>query len=563
MVDSLVERLIRSSEVHASLFAVKPSRRNLMAIDCQSIVGQQSIRVNVWRNHNFEVLIPLLNPYMAYGGFDTTWTIGAYDDSLAFINHSQCDIELLWIDCASHVNRMSFSTWLDWIMSRLRVLRSKSQAPIVVCTWFELDSQAEGFSKRISEIVGVYFGNIRIAADEIDILSESDPKVAATAIRIRHSIHTSLARVMATMWLAGSLPQRIKVVAVDLDNTLYSGVIGEDGPESVRIDAHHVDFQKVLVRLYESGIIIAITSKNNLSDVTALFDLRRDFPLRLDHVTYVQASWKSKVDSIMDVVRESNVGLDSVLFIDDSLSEVFDVVSSLPEVKFLYAPSDSTWLANSVAFYPGLHRLSYSDTDSLRLADLRANRERMSLLNSQLDFKDYHRDLCVELCLYSNPTSIIDRISALSNKTNQFNMSLSRFTASQVESYIQSKSKSIVAISLADRLADSGVIAVVAAKREEARLYIDDLCISCRALGRGLENYIIGHAILTMTIAVGVDTVTFRFTAGPKNIPALDWLRQISDDSNAVANGVVEVSISKIESLILDCNVGISRQGDM
>ncbi len=552
------DALVQSVRTNSVLFQDVPSRRKLLELDISHFAVSRNVSINVWRNHNFEVLLPLITPYLSYAGVRADWRIGSYDDSLSFVDHLESNIELLWLDVCSHVDKLSFTVWLSWITSRLESLRRMTNAPIVIVTWFSDSTNSVEFKDCIAKIPGVHFGDVGDQLRVTDFLSEGDPRVSMSATRIRHAAHTMVARKVATSWVMGCLPQVVKVVAVDLDNTLYEGVVGEDGPHGVRLLQSHIDLQNALIRVAERGIVLSIVSKNDVIDVDLLFEQRPDFPLRRDHFTFVEASWSSKAESLVKIVSAANVGLDSVLFIDDNLAEVYDVVTTLPEVKVIYAPASDGWIAGAVVSYPGIEGFSVLSSDLLRKSDIQANVERKTLLEKHGDFAQYQRELNMALKFHVDSPSISERISNLSKKTNQFNLAIQRMSTAEVQSYVSDEKSSVVAVSLSDRLADSGVIGFVAASIVSDTIYVYEVCISCRALGRGLENYIIGLALSSMSFIDKVQYVTFNYTNGPRNIPALEWLKTLLPCESSLSEEQVTIPVTVIQSLKNKCFLEVS-----
>lgn len=552
------DALVQSVKTNTVLYQTVPSRRMLLELDTSHFVVSREVSINVWRNHNFEILLPLISPYLSYAGVRANWRIGSYDDSLSFVDHLDSDIEFLWLDVCSHVEKLSFKVWLNWIISRLKSLRQMTNAPIVVVTWFSDSINSLEFKDCISKIPGVYFGDVGEQLRDIDFLSEGDPRASMSATRIRNAAHTRVARKVATTWVMGCLPQVIKVIAVDLDNTLYEGVVGEDGPNGVHLRQSHIKLQNALVKVAERGVVLAIVSKNDVEDVDLLFEQRPDFPLRRDHFTFVEASWISKAESIVKVISAANVGLDSVLFIDDNLAEVYDVVTALPEVKVVYAPTPDDWIAGAVVGYPGIEGFSVLSSDRARKSDLQANVERKTLLEKHGDFAGYQRELNMALKFHVDSPSISERIANLSKKTNQFNLALQRMSTAEVQTYVTDANSSVVAVSLSDRLADSGVIGFVAASVVNDTMYVNEVCISCRALGRGLENYIIGLAILSMPFINTVQHVAFKYTNGPRNIPALEWLKTLLSSESSLNEEQMTIPVTVIQSLTNNCILEVS-----
>lgn len=552
------DELISSVSINAALFDVRPSRRGLLELNSFPFIKSKAIVVNVWRNHNFETFIPFITPYTSYVGVDVVWNVGAYDDSLTFINHKPSDIELLWLDVNEQILNMSFGSWSEWLLTRIDTLRTITNAPIVVVTRFPSDYQCEIFQKTIAKMPAVYFGSLRDFISEDEFLSSDDPKALLSASRLRQSVHTSVARYIGTTVIMGCLPQVVKVIAVDLDNTLYSGILGEDGPAGLEVMASHFALQEVLVSAVGRGIVLAIISKNDIRDVEELFAQRQDFPLRMEHVTYVKASWKPKHEAILELATQANVGLDSILFIDDNLGEVLDVVAALPTVRPIFASNSENWVARAVDFYPGIRRYMFLDSDLVRKSDLVANVERNVLLERLGDVSRYQLDLKMALSFFVDSSCHLNRVTDLANKTNQFNLALTRMSAATIKEFVDDDHCSVVVWSLSDRLANSGLIGFIAARKSGSTVFIDEICISCRALGRGLEDLMVGQAILSVPCINDIRQVTFRYARGPRNVPALEWLSKISSQSIEEGNDEITVPIETVFSLTTNCFVDIS-----
>jgi FkbH-like protein len=316
---------------------------------------------------------------------------------------------------------------------------------------------------------------------------------------------------------------RIKAIVLDLDNTLYSGVLGEDGPQGVELTGAHRDLQAELLRLRENGIFLALASRNEIEDVERLFSDRKDFLLKKEHFSTTRISWEPKATGIASVISNLRIGADAVLFIDDNPGEIAATAAEIPGLKFLHASSAEA-TSRALKQYPGISGRKLEHADSLRVSDMAANELRAELLINSSDPIEYLTSLCAELTLSLNPEPFIRRISELSNKTNQFNTNFARLTEAEISRRLADPVSRIVSIALLDRLSDSGLIGMIAGRIQENELLIDDLCISCRALGRHLEDIMITEAISAMADDNKVETIAFAFKEGPRNRPAREWL---------------------------------------
>ncbi|MBU6430200.1 MAG: HAD-IIIC family phosphatase, partial [Cyanobacteria bacterium REEB65] len=333
---------------------------------------------------------------------------------------------------------------------------------------------------------------------------------------------------------------RLKAIVVDLDHTLYDGVLGEDGPQGLVLKPEQGELQSTLARLQAEGILLAIASRNDPADVDQVFSVRPDFPLRREQFSAVMASWGPKPESIRQIAADLRIGPDSILFLDDNPGELTAVARELPEVRLLHMGGDLKTAVRALGDYPGLFRWGVGQADALRAVDLAASAMRQATLADSEDRQSYLRSLAVQLDFSLDPKLLLGRLAELCEKTNQFNLGLRRFSEVEVARRLKDPSCRVVAIALRDRLSDSGVIGAVFGRRDEnGCAIVEELCISCRALGRGLEDAMVGEAVSKIASGLGVDRVAFDFRAGPRNQPAREWLSRFAGELLAEHEGRV------------------------
>lgn len=217
-----------------------------------------------------------------------------------------------------------------------------------------------------------------------------------------------------------------------------------------------------------------------------------------------------------------------------------------PGLRLLHAggEADSTRLA--LQRYPGLPRPGQAFAG--RAADLAANAERAALAREAPDEDAYLRALRAELSFALNPTEDRARLAELSRKTNQFNLALRRFDEVEVDRYITAPDRFVVHVKLADRLADSGSVAGVFGRLEDGVVVVDELCISCRALGRKLEDVMVAEAVRAGMGDLEANRVAFAFRRGPRNQPALDWLAAYAGVQAPVGEGRLEIPAGRVSN---------------
>ena len=519
------ENYMRLIEAQHVLFSPTPSRVNLRSLFDSGIPADQTVTINVWRNHAFEPLLPLVQPYFVYSLTEADFRLFDYDDSLSFLEWQQADVEFLWLDPLRYLSKNTLDEWLEWLRDRVSHLREISSAPMVVVTWFPGGSD-ELFRQRLSMIPGVFVADLESIAMEANQPLIDESALTFSGTRLNPKLHTQLARSFACHWIPGTVFPPLKAVFVDLDNTLYEGILGEDGPEGVTLTPGHHALQEELVALKDRGVFLGLTSKNQLDDVERLFGVRRDFPLSLEDFSIVDVSWEEKHLAISRGLSQLGIGADTAIFVDDNPGEIMSVAGVLADIRAVHAAQDGYLTARSLVHTPGLWRWSVGEEDLKRVEDQRANSAREAILNEVRDPHEYFESLGIRLTFHVNPRPKAARLSDLSLKTNQFNLSFLRLNESDVLKYMEPNHVA-VAVSLEDRLSDSGVIAMVLIRFESSIAFVDEVTVSCRALGRQLEDAVVIGAIKAAVAQMDTTQVSFAPVEGPRNAPALSWLKSL------------------------------------
>jgi FkbH-like protein len=521
----MLGEIIFGFEWQSSLFKKIPSRHETSLIKCKS--NLDSIFLNITRNHGFEHVATSAQKWLAWWGKALKTTISPYDDSLSFRFHRNevSDVELIWID----LDRYTKESYIDWISSRISFLRTIRDVPIIVVA---LGSSVEDRNKlkvKLEEISSLLYVDAEesLACYNLEIYSERNLRLAGT--RLTDSAILLLARELACRWLPYALNILRKAIVVDLDNTLYSGVLGEQGAEGVELTTGHEMLQRQLKALKNRGFFLAISSRNLESDVRSLFANRLDFPLKWDDFSAHSISWEDKATGLSRIAEQLRIGLDSLVFIDDNPGELNAVGFKLPEVGLIHANSDPTVTSMVVDYFPGLWKFKTTKEDQLRTVDLRANTHREDISKSSGSPAEYLRNLQASIDFFLDNKSQVSRMVELSQKTNQFNLSMSRFSETDFARILQSECSHVVTFQLKDRLSDSGLIGLIVLDFHEGMAIVRELAISCRALGRGLEDLMISKSL---ECALGNEfyqaKLFFNFRRGQRNQPAISWLQMQS-----------------------------------
>jgi len=513
----VMEEALAKCAWQPALFAELPKRYELAALNADWLL--RPLRLRVHRNHAFEHLASAAEKWLNWWGRSLELAIGDYDDSLSFgpAKDNTTDLELVWLDLA----RYPADQVADWLVDRVGALRFLSDRPILVITIGALPEVRE----RITRIPGVYYRDVEDISHPPAFEFFSERTARFTGTRLSDPALMLTARELACRWVPSALKLNRKAVVVDLDNTIYRGVLGEQGPFGVELTESHQSLQRSLLDLKGRGFFLALASRNEEQDVRALFEKRTDFPLRWTDFSAHAVSWEEKASSVATIAEKLRIGVDSLVFVDDNPGELAAVGAALPHVGLIHADEDAMLTARALDYFPGLWRSQLQREDQLRAEDLAANSERARIANSSIDPKDYLRSLRVVLDIYLNQADQLERMVELSQKTNQFNLSLSRLGEVDLAKRLENASASIVTIRLRDRLSDSGLIGLLVLNHQDGKIRVDELTISCRALGRGLEDLMIGKAL---ECAYGEDvsrqSFFFRYSDGPRNQPGRSWL---------------------------------------
>jgi len=285
---------------------------------------------------------------------------------------------------------------------------------------------------------------------------------------------------------------RKKVLIVDADNTLWHGVVGEDGVEGISVGKDYPGtvfhcFQHQLLDAQHSGLILAMVSKNNLTDVRQVF-AGRSMPLKWEDFTAYRVNWQRKSDNIISIAQELNLGLDSFVMIDDNPFELEEVSRSLPDVTCLQFDWQKPAEALSLLYKtPGLSVWEATAEDSRKAQQYVEESKRREMHATADSLEDYIRSLDIQIKVGCNRQSALVRISQLTNKTNQFNLTTRRYSEAEIRDAMNSGF--VYDFHVADRLGDMGIVGVAIVRDQEIEAFL----MSCRALGREIESNMLAY----------------------------------------------------------------------
>ncbi|WP_419728632.1 HAD-IIIC family phosphatase [Lichenicola sp.] len=315
-----------------------------------------------------------------------------------------------------------------------------------------------------------------------------------------------------------------KCLVLDLDNTLWGGVIGDDGLEGIAIGQGSalgeafLSVQEYAKSLAKRGVILAVCSKNDEVNALSAFEKHPDMLLKRSDISSFFANWDDKATNLRRIAKDLNIGLDSLVFLDDNPFERNLVRGELPEVAVPEIPDDDPALMAKVLADAGYFEgLSITDEDRARTVQYQANRERAALESSATDLPAYLRSLEMQLVWRRFDRIGLSRIVQLINKTNQFNLTTRRKTEEQVSALMADPNSFGLQLRLLDRFGDNGIIAIVIGHVDEAKVcHIDTWLMSCRVLGRGVEEATLA-LIAQAAGELGAETLVGEYIPTAKN----------------------------------------------
>lgn len=505
------------------LFSEKLNRLKLL--NSQKSDNDKKILISIYRNHSFEMISSVINSFLKFSNLFAEFDFSDYDDSLNF-QFKDADIQLIWLD----TDRYKINSIDDFIIERASVLRSQTNSPILIATVGKKEITVSDLPSDCY-IININKEIKDFGEDIYDIAKEP-----FSGTKLSNKACLELARILGLKYIPAVVQTPLKAIIVDLDNTLYLGILGEDGINQL---IPNNDFQRQLKSLKEQGFFLCIASKNEEIDVREMFQKRNDFILKLDDFTTYQINWNNKAENIIKIAQKLNIGLNSILFIDDNPAEIQNV-----EHLGLKTILATDCISQILKYYPGLLKLKTSSEDNIRSKDIQANEKRLEMLKT-LSKEEYFKKLGITLEYGINLKEQIPRVAELLNKTNQFILSYLRYNETQVREFISDKNNILITIKMSDCLSDSGIIAILLAKKDNNNLLVQELTVSCRALGRNLENIMLPHLFNIAIEQLGTsNNILVKYKQGERNNPAISWLKNYSG-VEVNKEGIVQVTANR------------------
>ena len=321
-----------------------------------------------------------------------------------------------------------------------------------------------------------------------------------------------------------------KCVVLDLDNTLWGGIIGEDGFNGIELGQASngkafVEFQKYLLSLWQQGIILALNSKNNFDDAIKVIQEHPEMILREKHFGSIQINWNDKAENMQKISEELNIGLNSFVFFDDDRTNQERIKSEFPEILTIDLNSDPSTYVKKLKELNDFNVLQRTNEDNKRGEMYSQQRQRNELKESVSNLDDFLKKLDIKVKIQNATNFNIPRISQLTLKTNQFNLTTKRYQENDIRQLVDDPKIRIGCAQVQDKFGDNGITSVFIIEKEEKKWIIDSFLQSCRIIGRGIENAIMSE-ILKDAKENNVEKVYANFIPTKKNKPAEEFLPQ-------------------------------------
>ena len=326
-----------------------------------------------------------------------------------------------------------------------------------------------------------------------------------------------------------------KVLIFDCDNTLWKGILGEEGFDGIEMSsttkdgAIFAEVQSIALSLNLKGVLIGLCSKNNTEDVEEVIKSHPDMQVRDEHIAVKRVNWSDKVSNLREMAQELNLGLDSFVMVYDSAFEVNLIREHLPEVTVLQVPV-------GLSEYPKMLResrdlfynLSATAEDKKKAGMYKEQEKRESSKREFSNLKSYISFLGMKMTVYQDDKSLIPRLAQLSQKTNQFNLMTRRYTERDIESFIEDESTTVFAFSISDKFGDSGITGLGITRIVDCKCAVlDSFLMSCHVIGRDAE-FAFMNCLISYLKTRNVEQVSAKYLKTQKNGQVMDFLDQCS-----------------------------------
>jgi FkbH-like protein len=520
------------------------------------------LRLAIVRSFTIEPLVPLLRARCLLAGIDPVVHLGPFNvidqllldgAELAAFRPDAVIVAALTADVAPALwrgepgnaddERHAAERIREWMAG----LRRWSPVPLIVQSFEEPPRAADGVldAQRIdgqrTALRRLNATLLAAAREHRDVyVLDYDALVAAHGRQTWRDPHKHLAlrvpmRAEAFGWLAEEYMRFLhpltgrtcKAVAVDLDDTLWGGIVGEVGVDGVQVGpeypgAAYLEFQRALQSLARRGVLLAICSKNNPDEAMAVLRDHKEMLLRPDDFAAIRTNWDDKAQNLRSIAEELNIGVESLAFVDDNPVEREWVRTEMPGVTVIDLPADPVLYADALLRAPVFERLSSSDEDRARGRQYREQKERAVVQQTAGSVDAFLASLAMVATLADVGAGSLPRIAQLTQKTNQFNLTTKRYTEEEIARLSRDDAAIVRSIRIVDRFGDNGLVGVAIARTDGDRCEIETFLLSCRVIGRRVETVLLAD-VAREARRRGARTLAGWYRPTSRNAPAADF----------------------------------------
>lgn len=529
-------------------------------------------RLVILRSFSVETMIPALEAYGLNSRFCLDIRLGQYNaymqelmdaengsansaDAVLLALHTRTAAPALW-NSKVRSEMEEASEWLsENMLISLETFRRSASAPLII-QGLDMPQREAGdsnYQERRNKVTDTNIRLSKIASSipdchffTIDTLTEAENadwydsrnwNIAKVPFRNAHTPQ------LAMLWFQRVRPvlaSPAKVIVSDLDNTLWGGILGEDGPNNLAMGqgTGYDAIQEALLSLRRKGFLLAIVSKNEEKSALSVLSSHADCLVRPEDIVSHRINWLPKSQNIQSLADELNLGLDSFVFLDDNPVERAEVATSLPSVRVLPFLSDPSQNAHMLMSHPDMQRLKVTQEDARRTSLYKTRQQRnISEVDNPAQRRAFLKSLHQEVIFEELSEEVFVRAAELERKTNQFNLRTRRFTEADIRGFASHPSTEVFAFRVIDRFGDNGVVGVVIISLSGGVAHIENFLMSCRVIGRDVE-YLALQVIVHQIKQRGVKKVFGSFEPTAKNTPARKFYSHAGFSLYSIENDV-------------------------
>lgn len=540
---------------------------NSFTVSSQQIENFKTLKIGILSNSTTSLITPVLNATALRYGIILEIHEAEFNQiaqeafaANSFFQNKKLDVILLSIDinglpfisCPGDKNfsKKNIHDCIEYLNKVIQGLKSKTGAQIIMQNFVSPTEQIFGsYERRLEGTLSSFVFEINSHLDKIQDSSVFILDVAnlASKIGLYNWFDPTLWNLTKIPFAPKYLPiyadficrilsailgKSRRCLVLDLDNTLWGGVIGDDGLEGILIgngDATgeaHLHLQKTVLLLRERGIVLAVCSKNEDTTARLPFKEHPDMLLRENHIAVFQANWTDKATNIKAISETLSLGLESIVFVDDNPAERKRVRDELPEVAVPEMPNDPALFVPTIIASGYFESINFSNEDSKRAEFYQANAKRVELINQSIDMNSYLKSLEMEIKFKPFDEQGRSRIHQLISKSNQFNLTTIRHTQDDLINFENNENYFTRQIRLKDIFGDNGMICVIICNKAEREWKINTWLMSCRVLNRRVEESCLNH-LVHYAKKDGVKKLIGKYLPTKRNIIVKDHYKKL------------------------------------